>query len=575
MPNPVPLRRIAKDVSTPMDDADFALVIEAMYQVAADPDRWEQLIEALGEAPARDEAPASAVRGLANSEQIARLVSRADEGQPQAASGPTMGWVVLSSRRKVAAANDAAHAIMATGLGELKTGAEPRFRDPSNDEALTHALRQARAPGAVQTILKLERDGEDGPCFAYVIPARALPGAADAGAIELADDDQSYALVFPAVEETGRLWTSIRDSFGLTPAEIRLASRLRDGRTLKEAADELSVSINTVRNQLRAIFDKMGLKRQSELIRALAELSQVAGAIEAHQPGPRPVFADAPAVRHVQLPDGRRLAYRDYGDPAGRPMLYFHEGIGSSLLPHGAQALALELGLRIVSVERPGFGQSDPHPDYSFDAVAEDVVELCDQLGLDDVRLSAVLSGAPSAIQTAIRLGDRASRILICSGRPPRPMAKPGNLMTQFRARLEGNPWVVETFYAILRLRLSPALVSRMIGTGSGLSPSDRTYLQANPWVVEFVAAYVSESLAVTSRGASDEVKTFRRAGNLTVAELTCPLTVWHGEEDQFAPLSDLLDYLGDRPREVRVFPGVGHMLALRHWDDMLREAAA
>jgi pimeloyl-ACP methyl ester carboxylesterase/DNA-binding CsgD family transcriptional regulator len=569
MPNPVPLRRTPKDESTPMDDADFALVIEAMYQVAADPDRWEQLIAALGEAPARDEAPAAAVRGLANSEQIARLVSRADEGVAKP-SGPSMGWVVLSSRRRVAAANAAAHAIMATGLGELKTGVEPRFSDASNDEALAQALRQAQAPGAVQTILKLERDGDDGPCFAYVIPARALPGA-----LELADDDQSYALVFPAVEETGRLWTSIRDSFGLTPAEIRLASRLRDGRTLKEAADELSVSINTVRNQLRAIFDKMGLKRQSELIRALAELSQVAGAIEAHQPGPGPVVADAPPVRDLRLADGRRLAYRDYGDPSGRPMLYFHEGLGSSLLPRGAHALALKLGLRVVSVERPGFGRSDPRPDYSFDGVAEDVVELCDRLGLADVRLGAILSGAPSAIQTAIRLGDRARRILICSGRPPRPTGKPGNLMTQFRARLESNPWVLDTFYAILRLRLSPALVGRMVGAGSGLSPGDRAYVQANPWVVEFVAAYVSECLARTSRGAADEVKAFRRAGNLTVAELTCPLTVWHGEEDQFAPLSDLLDYLGDKPSTVRIFPGVGHMLALRHWEDMLREAAA
>jgi pimeloyl-ACP methyl ester carboxylesterase/DNA-binding CsgD family transcriptional regulator len=483
-----------------------------------------------------------------------------------------MGWVVLSSRGRVAAANDAAHAIMATGLGGLKVGAEPRFTDPSNDEALAHALRQARAPGAVQTILKLERDGEDGPCFAYVIPARALP---DTGAMQLADDDQSYALVFPAVEETGRLWTSIRDSFGLTPAEIRLASRLRDGRTLKEAADELSVSINTVRNQLRAVFDKMGLKRQSELIRALAELSQVAGAIEAHQPGPRPLVADAPPVRQAVLSDGRRLAYRDYGDPGGRTMLYFHEGLGSSLLPQGAQRLALELGLRIISVERPGFGQSDPHPDYSFDAVAQDVVELCDQLGLADVRLSAILSGAPSAIQTAIRLGARASRVLICSGRPPRPTARAGNLMTRFRARLESNPWVLDTFYAILRLRLSPALVARMVGAGSGVSPGDRAYLQANPWVVEFVSAYVTECLARTSRGAADEVKAFRRAGNLTVAELTCPLIVWHGEEDQFAPLPDLLDYLGDKPREVRIFPGVGHMLALRHWDDMLRQAAA
>lgn len=574
MPIPVPQRRSPQDESTPMDDAHIALVIEAMYQVAADPDRWDQLIEALEEAPPRDVAPPSAVRGLAQSEQIARLVQGADEPRP-AVRAPDIGWAVLSARRRVSAANPAAQSVMARGLGELRLGAEPRFHDPGNDEALSRALDQARAQGGAQTILKLEREGEEGPCFAYVVPASALPGVAELSAVEVGRDDQSYALVFPAVEATGRLWASIRDSFGLTPAEIRLASRLRDGRTLKEAADELDVSINTVRNQLRAIFDKMGLKRQSELIRALAELSQVAGAIEAHQPEPPAPATDAPPIRTLRLRDGRNLAYRDYGEPGGRAMLYFHEGLGSSLLPPGAQSLALQLGLRIIGVDRPGFGQSDPHPDYSFDGVAEDVVELCDALGLGEVRINAVLSGAPSAIQTAVRLGDRARALLLCSGRPPRPTARAGNLMTRFRARLETNPWVIETFYAILRLRLTAPLVERLIGQGSMLAPGDRAFVAGNPWVVQFVTGYVSECLARTSRGAADEVKAFRRAGNLTAADLKCPLTVWHGEEDQFAPLADLMDYLGDKAREVRVIPGIGHMLALKHWAEVLRHMAA
>jgi pimeloyl-ACP methyl ester carboxylesterase len=95
------------------------------------------------------------------------------------------------------------------------------------------------------------------------------------------------------------------------------------------------------------------------------------------------VLADAPPVRTIGLKDGRRLAFRDYGDPDGRPMISFHEGLGSSLLPPGTQALAQELGLRIITPERPGYGQSDPRSDYSFEGVAEDVVELCDRLGLN------------------------------------------------------------------------------------------------------------------------------------------------------------------------------------------------
>ena len=58
-------------------------------------------------------------------------------------------------------------------------------------------------------------------------------------------------------------------AFGLTPAEARLAIHLATGASLTEAADMLGVTHNTVRAQLRAIFDKTDTHRQTELIRLL------------------------------------------------------------------------------------------------------------------------------------------------------------------------------------------------------------------------------------------------------------------------------------------------------------------
>lgn len=557
------------------EDDNAALVIEAMYQLAANPEHWEQLVEAL---PDDGHDPdVEAVRNLAHSEDIARLVSRPDEG-PQAArrARSDVGFVVLSGGRRVTAANSAAEAVMEDGLGRLQVGRELAFDDPENAEAVRRALDQARAQAHGQTILKLERDGEEGPRFAYVAPARALPGVVDAAVVELAHDDQAFAIVFPAVEETGRLWASIRESFGLTAAEVRLAKKLRDGRALKEAAEELDVSVNTVRNQLRSIFDKMGLKRQSELIRALTELSSVASAIDAEAPGPGLfVSADTPPVLSITLADGRRLAFREYGDPTGRPLLNFHEGLGSSLMPPGTHGLARELGLRLVCAERPGFGQSDPVADYSFDAVAQDMVALCDTLGLVEVRIGALLSGAPSAIETAIRLGPRAVRVDLYSGRPPRPVEGARNPLTMFRTRIESNPWVVETLFAVLRLRVSRGMVERILRRSCAHSPADLAFIDARPEVIDFIAGYAGEALARTSRGPADEIRAFRRARNLSVADLRTPVVVWHGEEDVFAPLADLLAFLGDKATEVRVKPGIGHLLALKHWEELLRDAAA
>ncbi|MBB3891498.1 pimeloyl-ACP methyl ester carboxylesterase/DNA-binding CsgD family transcriptional regulator [Phenylobacterium haematophilum] len=565
-------QEVANDPPSP--DA-VRLVIETMYQVAANPEAWERLIDVLDEDGLGRDPDPEILRGLALSEDIARLASRPDEG-PTTTRRSDIGWLLLNPRGKVIAHNGAVLAALGGAVSRLEIGQPVVFRDPDNTEALAAALARARARQRGQIILKLERGDDDGPGFAYVLPARSLPGLTDLPA--LAAEDESFAVVFPAAAEAGRLWSSLSESFGLTPAEVRLARKLRDGRSLQDAADELSVSVNTVRNQLRAIFDKMGLKRQSDLIRALTELSALAGLIEADDPvrAQEEAIAQAPPLRFVSLADGRRLAYREYGDPAGRAVLTFHEGLGSSLLPPETEALARRLGLRIVSAERPGFGQSDPRPDYSFDGVAHDMVELCDQLGLERLQIGAALSGTPSAIQTAIALGERAERVLIYSGRPPRGVPEPTrNPLTMMRSRIEANPWLMETFLAVLRLRLSPAMMIRVMQRSSAQSPGDQAYLAAHPEAATYVAAYMTEALARSSRGPADELRAFRRGRNMSVSGLKAPLIVWHGEQDRLAPLPQLLAFLGEHASEVRVRPGVGHFMILRYWDDIMRELAA
>lgn len=554
----------------PIEDAsgdEIAMVIEAMYQIAADPERWDQLVEALGEAEPIDEIPPAARLGLAQSREIARLVARTDE--PITAEP---AWLILSSRRKVVAVGPTAATVLEAGLGRLILGEALVFDDPANSWALDQALARMRGQPDGQTILRLERDDERGPCFACLAPARRLPELA--GRAVAVADDQALALVFPAAEETGRLWTSLRESFGLTPAEVRLARKLRDGRSLKDAAEELEVSVNTVRNQLRAVFEKMGLKRQSDLVRALAELSQMARLMEG---GPEARGGlDAPRIESLTLADGRRLSYRVYGGRQAPAILMFHEGLGSSLLPPGLADHARARGVQVICADRPGFGRSDPLPDYSFDNVAADMVELCDRLGLERVGIGAMLSGVPSALQTAVRLGDRARDVLLISGRPPRPAADggPQDPVNLFRLRIESHPWVIETLYAIFRLRISSGLVRRFIRSSVAGSPGDQAFVEANPWAVDYVAAYVGEALSETTQGAADELKAFRRARNMTLAGLKAPLRIWHGEEDQFAPLPALMDFVGDRAHEVKVFPGTGHFLALRYWREVVDQLA-
>ena len=64
----------------------------------------------------------------------------------------------------------------------------------------------------------------------------------------------------------------LADCYALTKAELRLATQLYEGLSLADAAARNSVSLETVRAQLKAVFDKTNTRRQSELVALLLRL---------------------------------------------------------------------------------------------------------------------------------------------------------------------------------------------------------------------------------------------------------------------------------------------------------------
>jgi pimeloyl-ACP methyl ester carboxylesterase len=58
----------------------------------------------------------------------------------------------------------------------------------------------------------------------------------------------------------------------------------------------------------------------------------------------------------LALPDGRRLGYAEYGDPDGEPGFYFHGHPGSRFEAQLADQAAKEKSIRIVALDRPGYG---------------------------------------------------------------------------------------------------------------------------------------------------------------------------------------------------------------------------
>ena len=170
---------------------------------------------------------------------------------------------ILAEDGTILSLNREAHLLMTEGRLPIVNG---RFSGRHDDlRAFEAALAAALGKGAEPVSERLALPAANGglPLLAQVIALDA--GTAGPGRSLVTFDD-------PAPHLTADPGPALR-LLGLTAAEARIAGLVGGGRSPREAADELVLSLNTVRSALKIVFDKLGVSRQSELAKIVARLA--------------------------------------------------------------------------------------------------------------------------------------------------------------------------------------------------------------------------------------------------------------------------------------------------------------
>ena len=157
-----------------------------------------------------------------------------------------VGILIVSRRGRLLSANPIAETVPAR-LGFLAGTDGTQLVNLANFEVFDEARQRVAASPETPVIVRfLDATGE-GESFAYIVEAGAAPASllatlppwSTSGTGEL-------AILLPVAGRNEQFWSGIRKSFGLTAAEVRLTARLTDGMTLKEAAADLKLSVNTL-----------------------------------------------------------------------------------------------------------------------------------------------------------------------------------------------------------------------------------------------------------------------------------------------------------------------------------------
>jgi len=206
------------------------------------------------------------IRAFELGQKVGAAQPRATGAEALLAASPQALFVV-DAAGFVLHANPAAEALVAARIGVGLSGG--RLCGPTSPATQRlHALvAQAGAPDAAQ---------REGGSMALVSPQRRLPlpvsvAPVRADAPIALDPTPSVLVCINDLEaHTSLSEHRLREVFGLSRAEARVAAAIFEGATPREAAEQLGVSFYTVRGHLVRIFEKTGTGRQAELTRLLA-----------------------------------------------------------------------------------------------------------------------------------------------------------------------------------------------------------------------------------------------------------------------------------------------------------------
>jgi pimeloyl-ACP methyl ester carboxylesterase len=272
----------------------------------------------------------------------------------------------------------------------------------------------------------------------------------------------------------------------------------------------------------------------------------------------------------LRLSDGRALGYAQYGDTGGWPILLF-QGTPTSRLPHNP--LDTSAPVRLVIAERPGFGRSDFSPGRRLLDWADDVCELVDHLGIQRFSVVGISGGAPHALACGVQLPHRVGRLGVVSG--VGPLDDPEATSGMAAQRQAGTfiarhaPFLLRPlFWAFRNAARNPErFVERF---ARGFSPADRALLQESA-IRSLRARSYAEATRQGVRGFAYEVGLLARPWGFSLSDVACDVLLWHGEDDASTPISMARRVAASLPRcRTRFFPGEGHFVAARHWEEIV-----
>ncbi len=283
-------------------------------------------------------------------------------------------------------------------------------------------------------------------------------------------------------------------------------------------------------------------------------------------------------LKTVKLSDHRVLEYTEFGDARGYPIFYIHgAGAGSALFAKSLDSSARERGIRVIAPNRPGIGNSTFKKNRTLLSGSDDLKQLRQHLEILEYSLLSESGGSAFALAEAFNRDQGLRDVHIVSGVSSqyadfskiRLTLMNKILLWIFKKVPEKthNSMLQKTRDSLLKdpARFFTQLSKRYRGPDLELIGS-----------TEYQDIFKESVILALRQDLSAPLLDMKLALNewpFDLGGIDTPVTLWHGEKDQSAPLF-MAKYLNTslENSQLKCFPGEGHISLLSNQcDEILR----
>lgn len=276
----------------------------------------------------------------------------------------------------------------------------------------------------------------------------------------------------------------------------------------------------------------------------------------------------------LDLKDGRKLGFAEYGVPDGKPVFHFNGSGGSRLERPPDLNILAELGIRYISTDRPGHGNSSLKQDRELLDWPSDVAAIADHLGINKFHVLGWSAGGPHALACAYKMPERVISGAIVSGLAP---ANRPNPYAGYKGFLRALMILGRRFPSLVYIfrRMAATQINKPSGEigdkfVKSLPKVDQIPFE-NQEVKAMLIADIKEGYKQGGDGPARDDIIINTPWKFEIMNIQTRFDIWQGDIDENVPVNQ-----GKYQEELLpnnsfyLMENKGHMFLLEKWKDVL-----